>query len=491
MTATTVGYHQEFPLAQLHESPLNPRRTYDPAKLAELAASIKAQGIITPLLARPNAKGAEIAAGHRRLRAAKMAEVTTGPVIIREMTDAEFVEVLNIENLQREDLTPLEEAEGYKLLMTKAGYDAKRIAERVGKSEKYVYDRVKLLQLIEPARRLLRDGGITAGHAILLARLTPEDQRRIVTPDKNAPDGESVLMKSDAMLLTPEEEDKRSEKAAWPLKSISVRELETWIAERVRFKAILADPILFPETTTAVQTATAQKEKVVEITHESFVQEEARAGRTIRAGYWQRADGKQGSKTCDRAVTGVIVVGPGQGDAFRVCVDRERCQVHWAKEIKAKAARAKQPARATPTARPAVNSWEQEQAKRKAAEARSDAALPAIFTALAEKVKKAPAGAKGPLGKILLDESRGEADEYMPLGTTADDLVRFLAFDVLTEHPDRWHGLKEFAADLKPFGVDVKKHLADVDKAAAAKKDAPAAASGRAAKKAPTKKAKK
>lgn len=496
MTTTLLEFRY-VPVVQLHESPINPRKLFDPAKLQELTDSVRTHGVRTPLLVRSNAKGYEIAAGHRRYRAAKAAGVEQVPVVVQPMEDVEFIELLSFDNLQREDMTPLEEAEGYKLLMTKAGYDVKRIAERIGKSEKYVYDRVKLLGLVPAAQTLLREGQITAGHAILLARLTPADQRRIVTPDGRARDSESVLMKADAMLLTPEGEDTKP----WPLKSISVRELEAWIAEHVRFKATQADPVLFPETTTAVQTATAQKEKVVEITHNSFVQEEAREGRTIRAGYWQRADGKAKSKTCDRAVTGVIVIGPGRGDAFKVCVDRERCTTHWGKEIKARAARANKSAGTKPAAARVVPSWEQDQAKRKVVQARSEAALPAIYTALAAKITKAPTGVKGPLGRILLEHV--DESNPMPRGTTAEDLVRVLAFDALTNRPDTWQGLKIFAATLKPFGVDVKQHLADVDTAAAAakkeadsgsaaKKNAPPAAEKKpAAKKASAKKTKK
>jgi ParB/RepB/Spo0J family partition protein len=178
MTTETTSTFQVLKLAQLHESPLNPRRHFDPAKLQELTESVRQHGVRTPLLVRPNGDGYEIGAGHRRFRAAAAAGLVEVPAVIRPMTDVEFLELLNFENLEREDIHPLEEADGFRTLMAQAGYDVARIAERIGKSTKYVYDRVKLLALIPAAQQLFRDGAITAGHAILLARLKPADQAR-------------------------------------------------------------------------------------------------------------------------------------------------------------------------------------------------------------------------------------------------------------------------------------------------------------------------
>jgi hypothetical protein len=137
-------------------------------------------------------------------------------------------------------------------MLTELKWDVGRIAARTGKSERYVYDRVKLLQLIPEAQKLFLANTITAGHAILLARLKPEDQKRIVAIDREVSD-EGVLLKRDAVLLTDDEEDKLDEladrgKAAYPLTPISVRELERYIAEHVRFKPTETDAFLFPDT---------------------------------------------------------------------------------------------------------------------------------------------------------------------------------------------------------------------------------------------------
>lgn len=168
---------QDLPLSALRESPLN-RKHFNQTKLDELTESVRTKGIITPLLVRPRADGTgyDIAAGHRRFRAATAAGLAQVPCIVRPMSDVEFLEVLTTENLQREDVHELEEAEGYALLMKEAGYDVPSIASKVGKSPSYVYQRLKLADLTTPVKLAFLAEKITAGHAIQLARLQPEQQ---------------------------------------------------------------------------------------------------------------------------------------------------------------------------------------------------------------------------------------------------------------------------------------------------------------------------
>jgi ParB family chromosome partitioning protein len=220
-TEATVAF-EYLPITKLHESPLNPRKTIDPARLAELTASVAAKGVMTPLLVRPNADGYEIGAGHRRFGAAKAAGVATVPAVVRAMADGEFLELLVFENDEREELHPLEEGAGYRELMPRAGYAVAKIAEHKGCSEKYVYDRVKLLQRVPAAQQLFRDGTITAGHAILLARLKPKDQERAIDQDAGG------LLVHEHLLFNPDEEDDGDD----PVKAVSVRELQAWIDER-------------------------------------------------------------------------------------------------------------------------------------------------------------------------------------------------------------------------------------------------------------------
>lgn len=162
----------------------NPRKTFDQGKLAELAESIKASGLHQPVLVRPlpasrvadtagmNPRPThELVVGERRLRASTMAEQAEIPAIVRELTDTAALEIQVIENLQRDDLAELEEAEGYEHLMQQCGLTAEQVAVKIGKSRSYVYARLKLLDLVQESREALRHGTIDASKALLLARI--------------------------------------------------------------------------------------------------------------------------------------------------------------------------------------------------------------------------------------------------------------------------------------------------------------------------------
>ena len=119
----------------------------------------------------PEAGKYQIAAGHRRYEAAKNLSLATVPVQIRDMEDTEYMEILHVENLQREDVHPLDEAIGYKELLARGGYDVTTLAARIGKSETHVYQRLKLNDLIKEGQKLFLEGAIGFGHAVILARL--------------------------------------------------------------------------------------------------------------------------------------------------------------------------------------------------------------------------------------------------------------------------------------------------------------------------------
>lgn len=159
-------------LASLRESPTNPRRTFPPSD--ELVASVRKQGILQPILVRPaplESGAFEIIAGHRRFRAAKTAKLKQVPALVRSFTDAEVLEAQLTENLQRTDLHPMEEAEGYGALHHQHKKSVDEIAARVGKSRAYVYGRLKLLDLCEPARNLFAADKLNASTALLIARI--------------------------------------------------------------------------------------------------------------------------------------------------------------------------------------------------------------------------------------------------------------------------------------------------------------------------------
>lgn len=157
---------------QLAPSPTNPRKRFDESKLAELATSIRENGVLQPLLVRhQGAKVYEIIAGERRFRAARQAGLKAVPVVVREMSDGAVLEAQIIENSQREDVDPLEEADGYRLLHEKHSRTVDEIAAKVGKSRASVYARLKLADLGRAGRKALEEGKLTASTALQVARV--------------------------------------------------------------------------------------------------------------------------------------------------------------------------------------------------------------------------------------------------------------------------------------------------------------------------------
>ena len=168
----------------IHESTTNPRRTFDESKLYELAESIKHNGLIQPITVRPNNQGFEIVAGARRYRAAQLAELFSVPARIVEIDDAKALEWQLVENSQRVDVHPYEEAQGFQRLLDIPGYDVAALVEKSGKSASHVYARLSLLQLIPTVAEAFTQERITASHANLIARL-PQETRR-PKPSSNA-----------------------------------------------------------------------------------------------------------------------------------------------------------------------------------------------------------------------------------------------------------------------------------------------------------------
>jgi ParB family chromosome partitioning protein len=160
----------------VHESTTNPRRTFDEAKLCELAESIKQHGLIQPITVRPNDSGFEIVAGARRFRASQLAEVFSIPARIVDIDDAQALEWQLVENSQRVDVHPYEEAQGFQRLLDIPGYDVAALVEKSGKSASHIYARLSLLQLIPTVAEAFTQERITASHANLLARLPQEAQ---------------------------------------------------------------------------------------------------------------------------------------------------------------------------------------------------------------------------------------------------------------------------------------------------------------------------
>ena len=163
-------------ISEIEPNRSQPRKEFDEESLSELADSISKHGLLQPILVRPLTLGGyEIVAGERRYRASRMAGLTEVPVIIRELSEAETMELALIENLQREDLTPLEEALGYDALMNEHGFTQEEVARSVGKSRPAVANALRLLRLPESIAAYLKEDKISAGHARALLTLPSEE----------------------------------------------------------------------------------------------------------------------------------------------------------------------------------------------------------------------------------------------------------------------------------------------------------------------------
>ncbi len=174
--ADTVRAEQVIPIEKITPNPDQPRRDFPKEDMEDLAASIREKGIIQPLIVRKNndkTDSYEIVAGERRWRAAQMAQLHDLPVIVRDYSDTEVLEIAIIENIQRADLNPVEEAAGYQQLMEKFGHTQEKLAAALGKSRSHIANLIRLLQLPKEVLDYLKEGKLTAGHARAL--ITTED----------------------------------------------------------------------------------------------------------------------------------------------------------------------------------------------------------------------------------------------------------------------------------------------------------------------------
>lgn len=158
-------------ISEIIPNPFQPRKTFNEEALQDLAASIKEFGVIQPLLVRKSKEGFELIAGERRLRASKLAELTEVPVIIKDLADKEMAELAMIENLQREDLHYLEEAEGFQQLIANFGFTQEELARRMGKRQSTIANKLRLLKLSDEVRLILVEDHLTERHARALLKL--------------------------------------------------------------------------------------------------------------------------------------------------------------------------------------------------------------------------------------------------------------------------------------------------------------------------------
>lgn len=184
MSTANQAEYRNLPIGSLTESPTNPRRTFDDSSLNELAESIRTQGVLSPLLVRQKGpQSFEIVAGARRFRAARLAGQESVPVRIVELTDAQALETSIVENLQRRDVHPLEEAQGYAALLhlEEPKYSIEQIGAKCGKSPSFIASRLRLVELAPPVTEAFLRDEIGTGHALLLAKLQPAEQQEALT----------------------------------------------------------------------------------------------------------------------------------------------------------------------------------------------------------------------------------------------------------------------------------------------------------------------
>jgi len=170
----------EIPVDQVEANPDQPRKSFSSEALEELIASIRASGVIQPVIVRRRGVGYQLIAGERRWRAARQAGLERIPAIVRDATDAESLELALVENLLREDLNPIDEAEAYEKLLGQFGWTQEELAGRIGRDRSSIANSLRLLRLPEEIQADLRGGRLTMGHArALLALTNPTDQLRL------------------------------------------------------------------------------------------------------------------------------------------------------------------------------------------------------------------------------------------------------------------------------------------------------------------------
>ena len=207
-TSLNAPAERRVPITEIRPNPRQPRRYFNEAKIAELSESIRNQGILQPLVVRKVPQGYELILGERRFRAAQRAGLERVPVIVKEVSDAESLEMALVENIQREELTPIEEALAYRQLMEEFNLTQEQVAQRVGKSRPVVTNLLRVLNLPEEIKEEVDKGTITVGHARALLSLNISNQqlemaRRIMKHGLSVRETETLVSQSNVVEEKP------------------------------------------------------------------------------------------------------------------------------------------------------------------------------------------------------------------------------------------------------------------------------------------------
>ena len=237
-TDVTMNGGQEIAIGEIDPNPDQPRRVFQEEAIAQLAQSIKDQGVLQPILVVPGEHGRyRIVAGERRWRAARMAGLETVPCLVRDLDVVAQMEIALIENLQREDLNPIEVAQGIRSLMQHCGYTQEAVANRLSKSRPAVANLLRLLTLPEEISDMVRDGVLSAGHARVLAGLE-DDKVKLALAKQSVESGWSVRQLEAAAAALKEEKPAKAKPQPKPL-PIELSELESRVRETLGIRATL------------------------------------------------------------------------------------------------------------------------------------------------------------------------------------------------------------------------------------------------------------
>lgn len=239
LTPTERVIVKQIPLVQIGANPDQPRKTFAESELADLAASIKEKGVLQPILLRSvsgRAYSYEIVAGERRFRAAKMAGLSEIPALVKTLDDANSMEIALIENVQRENLNPIEEARAYKNLMECCDYELPDVVRLIGKSESYIRNMLRLTSLPESVQGLVEQGELSASHARTIAVAeNPEDLAHEIIANKLSVSATDKLVKSAPRAKTTRSHSQKT------IDAPTVREIETRIKSALGVPAKLIE----------------------------------------------------------------------------------------------------------------------------------------------------------------------------------------------------------------------------------------------------------
>ncbi|OQR13601.1 chromosome partitioning protein ParB [Ligilactobacillus salivarius] len=228
----------ELEISEIRPNPYQPRKTFNEEALEELAKSIKKSGVFQPIIVRKSSvKGYEIIAGERRYRASKLAKKTEIPAIIREFNEEQMMEVAVLENLQREDLTPLEEAEAYNTLMEKLNLTQTQVSERLGKSRPYIANYLRLLGLPGKVKLMLQDGSLSMGQARTL--LAVKDKEKLMElAEKTVKEGLTVRQLEQLVAQINGKKPKKAKKQTNPYEPY-IKQTENLLQEKFGTKVAI------------------------------------------------------------------------------------------------------------------------------------------------------------------------------------------------------------------------------------------------------------